>query len=106
VPLIPNGCDCFGCCQIAGKFVYSELEPAVQPRTTSTPATAAPSSRSAPTLRAGECELCFGQDIDDLPPECGGEPACEPGVMPCVDSEECSPGEFCQTGCCVPVIPM
>jgi len=27
-------------------------------------------------------------------------------VMPCVDSEECSSSESCQTGCCVPVVPM
>jgi cysteine-rich repeat protein len=27
VPLIPNGCDCFGCCEISGKFVYLNSNP-------------------------------------------------------------------------------
>ena len=51
------------------------------------------------------CELCFGQDPEDLPPECEEGPTCPEGETSCTDENDCEPGEFCQTGCCAPIIP-
>ena len=43
---------------------------------------------------------------EDLPEECGGKPMCDGGKMPCLDTSECMDGEFCQTGCCTPIVPL
>ena len=34
------------------------------------------------------CELCFGQDPEDLPPECD-EPECPDGIQSCFDETDC-----------------
>ena len=26
-PLVPNGCDCFGCCEVQGEFIYLGSSP-------------------------------------------------------------------------------
>jgi hypothetical protein len=51
-----------------------------------------------------ECELCFGQDPEDLPPECCGMPSCDQWDA-CLEDSDCVDGYFCQTGCCVPIEP-
>jgi cysteine-rich repeat protein len=97
VPLVPNGCDCFGCCFIDGEYWYLD----------------ASEECSLNNLEACEhctffegcgnpcemCEVCFGQDPEDLPPECD-MPVCPEGITPCFDESDCLVGEFCQTGCC------
>jgi hypothetical protein len=50
----------------------------------------------------GPCEVCFTQDPDDLPDTCD-MPECPDGITPCFDEMDCGVGEFCQTGCCVPI---
>jgi cysteine-rich repeat protein len=101
-PLVPNGCDCFGCCDVAGSLIYLgngnctldnlyACESCTQ------------HEECVNTCEPENCELCFGQDIDDLPIECT-ETECPDDVTPCADIEEdCPDGEFCQTGCCVPI---
>jgi cysteine-rich repeat protein len=101
-PLVPNGCDCFGCCEIAGDFYYLDSS----------------SECSLDNLGACEsctfyegcnnpcepelCELCFGQDPSELPEGC--EITCtDESLMACESSLDCEEGTFCQTGCCVPI---
>jgi cysteine-rich repeat protein len=105
VPLVPNGCDCFGCCQIGEKFVYLDSNPQcnINNLDACNACTFFPSCNNP--CMPDKCEICFGQDEDDLPPECGGQPTCEGDLKPCTDSSQCMLGEFCQTGCCVDVIP-
>jgi cysteine-rich repeat protein len=101
VPLIPNGCDCFGCCQIDGEFVY--LDGAGCSLDNLGGCTSCTFFENCGNPCMPElCELCFGQDPSDLPPECN-EPACPDGLQSCLDSTECEEGLWCQTGCCVPI---
>jgi hypothetical protein len=78
-PLVPNGCDCFGCCELpggSGNFVYlgsTPLDgaPACSPETATNP----DSCRPCTPVRVegcfnecGRCELCLGRT--ELPPDC------------------------------------
>ncbi len=103
-PLVPNGCDCFGCCEIEGQFVYlgggggcaldnlAACEECTFFENCNNPC--------MPEL----CELCFGQNPEDLPPECDMA-SCPEGVTPCEIIDDCAVGQFCQTGCCVDIQP-
>jgi hypothetical protein len=51
------------------------------------------------------CELCFGQDEEDLPPECvPGENMCDTGD-PCESTANCPTDWFCYLNCCYPPPP-
>ena len=104
VPLIPNGCDCFGCCQIAGKFFYLNSNPQCSLDNLAACNTCTFNNQCANTCKPEECELCFGQDINDLPPECNDMPQCDNG-LPCLDETDCPNQNFCQTGCCIDIVP-
>ncbi|MEZ4450367.1 MAG: DUF4215 domain-containing protein [Nannocystaceae bacterium] len=106
VPLVPNGCDCFGCCEIAGKYYYLDSGPdcSLDNLAGCNQCTFFPNCNNP--CEPEMCEVCFGQDPNDLPPECGGKPKCDDNKVPCVDASECMEGEFCQTGCCTPIIPL
>jgi hypothetical protein len=99
-PLVPNGCDCFGCCEIEGEFVY--LGNGNCSLDTLDQCESCTQHPDCVNLCDDPCEVCFGQDPEDLPPECM-EPECPIGVTSCLDIVDCPLGEFCQTGCCVPI---
>jgi hypothetical protein len=76
-PLVPNGCDCFGCCELpagSGKHVWLGSEDAsgngscslkdLADPTKCQPCTPVPGCYNA----CGHCELCIGKD--QLPPDC------------------------------------
>jgi hypothetical protein len=112
--LAPNGCDCFGCCNIplpggASKNVVlsstcslADINDPAKCRTC-TPQT----DCSNPCER---CELCVGKT--SIPADCapaGGTDAgsgqvCVGGTA-CNAALPCGAGTYCLTGCCVPVIP-
>lgn len=83
-PLVPNGCDCFGCCEIpagGGEFVFIGTgAPERTPTCTLAAALAGDEEACAPcTPRLGDdncynacarCELCLGKTVDDLPCDC------------------------------------
>lgn len=130
-PLTPNGCDCFGCCELpagSGKFVFlgSEVNKAptcdrggVGDASKCHPCTPVPSCFND----CGECELCVGKHA--LPPTCdppgsggaggsanggsagqggsGGSSQCVDGVQACglPGQAPCIAGYYCVTGCCV-----
>ncbi len=115
LPLTPNGCDCFGCCELpaaSGRFVWlgSENLDASQcePGTGSEPASCQPCT-PVPGCQndCAECEFCVGKTT--LPASCslGGNarPNCENGLRGCDPASEtdCSISEYCITGCCVPL---
>jgi hypothetical protein len=125
-PLVPNGCDCFGCCNVPGAPTPIWLGTGTEGTGagTCTLADVADPSKCAPcTIVTGcfndckHCELCLGKT--ELPPDCGAggtggsagaggtggscpAPECPSGVQPCgVDClEPCPAGFYCLTGCC------
>jgi hypothetical protein len=103
-PLAPNGCDCFGCCELparSGEFHFigkgrgslgcqlDALDDEVScPRCT-------PVTSCLNTCE--ECEVCVGGEPEA---SCNIPAACERGT-PCGASVACPSGEYCVTGCCV-----
>jgi hypothetical protein len=123
-PLTPNGCDCFGCCEVFdadgdSHFVVIGGECSVDGLGTDACQTCTQTTEC--TNDCGRCELCLGKTIDDLPDDCfddpndpdmsssgdgggSGGPTCEDGLTPCQSSTECASNEYCQLGCCIEVI--
>lgn len=89
-PLTPPGCDCFGCCEVAhGGSTVNVMLSATCSIENLDDEDACP--RCVPTdscaNECGECELCLGQTLADLPASCwsggtpdGGVPNPTPGV--------------------------
>lgn len=77
-PLTPNGCDCFGCCELpagTGKFVWLGSEDEASGQGSCTKAGIDDPTKCEPCLPVPSClngcdvcELCIGKDT--LPPEC------------------------------------
>ena len=102
-PMVPNGCDCFGCCEIDGNFVYLGGGECSLNNLEACDSCTFFENCNNPCMPE-ECELCFGQDPNDLPEDCM-EPSCPDGVTPCNNIDDCLEGQFCQTGCCVGIDP-
>ncbi len=108
-PLVPNGCDCFGCCAIPGLAypVWLGSEDANGNGTCSIevlgdPDKCRPCTQVGSCLNACEtCELCVGKS--SLPPECEDQ-LCPPGAAQCglCGQPDCPAGQSCITGCCEP----
>ena len=106
-PLTPNGCDCFGCCNIPGAptpvWLGSENPPGVgscNSATLNDPTKCKPCTQVAACLNPCDtCELCVGKPT--LPPGCVG-PVCPLGVLTCNPLLElgCPANYSCITGCC------
>ena len=103
-PITPNGCDCFGCCEIAGMFIYLDSSPdcSLDNLEACEPCTFFEGCNNP--CMPEMCEICFGQDPGDLPPGCD-EPKCEEWQTPCINSSDCPDTQFCSTGCCIDIIP-
>jgi hypothetical protein len=114
-PLTPNGCDCFGCCEVhyGGEMhtVYLGTEDA-SGEGTCTAQDAGDPTKCAPCIQVAaclnecnpdECEICIGQV--EVPDGCD-EAGCPAGVQSCNpvnESTDCPQGTFCLTGCCYPL---
>ncbi len=103
LPLVPNGCDCFGCCQLGKEFVYLDGSPDCRLDNLAACQSCTFNEACANTCETHDCELCFGQTLDDLPNKCDGQPACSEGVTSCQLDVDCPADHFCQTGCCIPI---
>jgi cysteine-rich repeat protein len=101
VPLIPNGCDCFGCCEIEGQFVYLDGAACALNNLDGCQSCTFFENCGNP-CEPEICELCFGQTEEDLPEECE-DPECSEGLASCLAPEDCPESFYCQTGCCVPI---
>jgi hypothetical protein len=115
-PLTPNGCDCFGCCELpagGGKFVWLGSLGA-DGNTVCTADEIANPEVCHPCLPVeacmngcAPCEYCLGKT--ELPPECfdpdsGDNPEqCGEGLQACggPNQEPCPAGYYCLTGCCI-----
>jgi hypothetical protein len=115
--ITPNGCDCFGCCELPARsqnfvFIGSTVDgdPSCDLANVNNPAACRPCT-PVPGCQneCGPCERCVGGA--PLDPGCGGGEAgapntssrCEPAVTPCGEPGEamCPVGEYCITGCCM-----
>jgi len=105
-PLNPNGCDCFGCCELpaeSGNFVWLQSASAAAECPIDqalNPAVCHPCTPNLSCMNACDhCELCLGKQA--LPPDCAAQ-SCSNGAqrcgLPC--DATCPSGQFCLTGCC------
>jgi hypothetical protein len=114
-PLVPNGCDCFGCCVIPGAPTPVWLGSSDGVTGTCSLAAVGDPERCHPctqvpscTNACEDCELCVGKL--QLPAGCEGSgdpscstPACRPDQQPCGSDclHACPARQACITGCCV-----
>jgi hypothetical protein len=102
----PNGCDCFGCCEVAapdGRIVHVQLAESCD-LTRLDDAQSCPTCQLNPSCqnRCGRCELCLGKTNADLPTDCAsGSHECEGGLSVCDNAQPCPPGYYCLQGCCL-----
>lgn len=107
LPLVPNGCDCFGCCQLepvanpgAYRFIGSP-GCTIDNIESCDPCTPNPSCIN----ECDHCEICVGKP--ELPADCTtGEDQCPPGVQPCGQpgQDPCPENYYCITGCCIETV--
>jgi hypothetical protein len=129
-PLTPNGCDCFGCCDLpggSGNYVYvGTFDPVSREGTCRLGAETDtelchPCTPVTDCLNTCErCEICLGRTAEDLPADCfppppdagvgdAGLPDGDVPLLECDDGRQacdvpgagpCPSGFFCITGCC------
>lgn len=110
--LIPNGCDCHGCCEIDGRSVHlGSLDGDGNPSCTSggltNPLACETCTLDTACLNAcDDCEVCFASPTvnTSCPMDDGCQiPACPDGVEPCSNEcgLRCGAGFVCVTGCCI-----
>jgi hypothetical protein len=110
LPLTPNGCDCFGCCELpaqSGRFVWlgsEALDDARCDLSSDDPRACKPCTPVAGCQNTcEECELCVGKTALSTACSSGTGPVCPEGVRACDVSVPgtCGSQEYCVTGCCV-----
>ncbi len=102
-PLVPPGCDCFGCCTVntdAGPVsIFLNSGPDCSLDNLEACGQCTPQDDvCGNTCDAEDCELCFGET--ELPPGCEQQ-QCDVGTV-CQEHTDCGPSEFCFLGCCFP----
>jgi hypothetical protein len=105
----PNGCDCFGCCEVvrpSGEHVFVELVDSCNLQRLDDGAACPRCVPSSACMNGcGRCELCLGKTAADLPSDCRGAAgpgyACEGGLAVCSPTNACQTGLYCQQGCCL-----
>ena len=116
-PLVPNGCDCFGCCELpagGGKFAWlgafdSNGIGSCKLDTLGDPAKCPPCTPvQGCQNECGHFELCVGKTqlpLDCVPGEKNNPQGCSSDLQPCglANQSPCPNGSYCITGCCVPV---
>jgi hypothetical protein len=105
----PNGCDCFGCCEVTqanGEHVFIELDEKCQLEDLANTVNC-PRCKQHDTCvnRCGRCELCLGKTADSLPADCRTQ-SDTPGYtceerQACGVTADCQSLEYCQLGCCL-----
>ena len=100
----PNGCDCFGCCEVTkddGAVINVLLSETCSIDQLDDPRRC-PRCVPNPTCRnpCGRCELCPGRRAEDLPADCPRQGACEEGQLVCSSDALCPVDFYCLLGCC------
>jgi hypothetical protein len=109
-PLTPNGCDCFGCCELpadSNHYVALGAGSSSTPCTLDNlddPAACPPCTPVGACLNdCTACEVCVGRP-EPLASCTGDMGACSDVFQPCDSTGPmlCPEGSYCITGCCVP----
>jgi len=104
---VPKGCDCFGCCTVTVDGVSQDIFIGDMTCTLAEIETCQACTKNDDCddeCIPENCEICFG---GELPPGCD-DPTCEGGTPCMLDKEgnsNCVEGTYCQTGCCIPIVP-
>jgi hypothetical protein len=114
-PLVPNGCDCFGCCLIPSLGYSIHLDPGCTADQFGNPAKCPVCTQVTQCANpCDRCEICVGKP--DVPADCGagadgGTPTheCGEGGIPCgpgtsTPVDGCPANYGCVTGCCTSLI--
>jgi hypothetical protein len=113
-PRTPNGCDCFGCCSVTGPDgVSHDVIISIQCDAEHIEDCESCVKTDQCGNTCGECELCPGKTVEDLPDSCtpdvpdAGTPTygCEGGADMCRTTADCGPGYYCGFGCCTVIPP-
>lgn len=115
LPLVPNGCDCFGCCEIPGAdgpvWLGTKVDgrPTCDRESVNDPERCRPCTLSTTCFNpCGDCEVCVGRPVP--PPNCGDSempqecPAYAPIGCGLPGQSGCSVDYYCITGCCTLII--
>lgn len=103
LPLVPNGCDCFGCCQLpdgAYHFIGRGRGEAGCQLDHLDDAAACPHCTPVDSCwnDCAPCETCVGK----VPAaSCQGAGHCPDGERSCDSNADCELADYCVTGCCV-----
>lgn len=87
-PLVPNGCDCFGCCELpagSGEYVFiGSVDASGAPTCSLDTLEGCNSCTPVPAClnTCGRCELCLGRSADDLPADCFPPTTPDGGTLP------------------------
>jgi hypothetical protein len=110
LPLTPNGCDCFGCCELpAGSSNFVWIGSAAQNAGTcdaahvSDPDACHPCTQVRSCLNACDpCEVCVGRTAPLASCTSTSSPRCPASAAACGQPGEpgCGDGFYCITGCC------
>jgi len=111
--LVPNGCDCFGCCAVPGAPTPIRLANTCTAKDFGDPAKCPPCTQVTQCMTpCGHCDYCIGKET--LPADCatdGGTPYTCPGGLPAcggmygIDPTMCPTDTGCITGCCRILVP-
>jgi len=110
LPITPNGCDCFGCCELpseSGKWVWigsvTQNVGTCDAAHVDDPSACRPCTPVRSCLNVCDpCEVCVGRTSPSPDCESNGPPRCPVAVMACGQPDEpnCPVGYYCITGCC------
>jgi hypothetical protein len=102
LPLVPNGCDCFGCCELpggSGNFRFLGTLRGAGACQLDDPAACPPCTPVKSCFNdCAKCEVCVGKRPD---PSCRPVDSCADGQRACGPDAPCVLGDYCVTGCCV-----
>ena len=108
----PNGCDCFGCCEVTGRdgeVVNVVLSDECSVKEVNKMNKCPPCVPNLDCFNpCGTCEICFGKTQESLAASCtdGGagdpsSPQCDDGYQTCSENDACPEGFYCVLGCCM-----
>jgi hypothetical protein len=108
--ITPNGCDCFGCCAVAGVDHAVRLDATCTASNFGDPTKCPACTQQTSCMKTcDKCQLCLGKTT--LDPSCAGPdggpptPVCPPDQTVCGTNQNlCPETASCITGCCVPYL--